>query len=65
MLAVLDAGAEEINDLGDAFEVVSEATRPGRRAHRAVTDAGIEYDSADPTFIASSTCRWTSTVRAR
>src|SRR5213078_106317 len=26
MLAVLEAGAEEINDLGDSFEVVSEPT---------------------------------------
>ena len=32
--AALDAGAEEVNDLGEAFEVVSEADRPGRRAHR-------------------------------
>jgi len=52
MLAVLDAGADEINDLGDVFEVVSE---PGDlvAVRTAVTDAGIEYDSADPTFIAS------------
>jgi YebC/PmpR family DNA-binding regulatory protein len=52
MLAVLDAGADEINDLGDVFEVVSEATDlVGVRT--AITEAGIEYDSADPTFIAS------------
>ena len=35
LAAVLDAGAEEVNDLGEAFEVVSEADRPGRGAHRA------------------------------
>jgi transcriptional/translational regulatory protein YebC/TACO1 len=52
MLAVLDAGAEEVNDLGDAFEVVSEASDLVS-VRTAVTDAGIEYDSADPTFIAS------------
>ena len=52
MLAVLDAGAEEVNDLGDAFEVVSEAADLVA-VRTAVTDAGIEYDSADPTFIAS------------
>jgi YebC/PmpR family DNA-binding regulatory protein len=52
MLAVLDAGAEEINDLGDSFEVVSEATDLVQ-VRTAVTDAGLEYDSADPTFIAS------------
>ena len=35
LFAVLEAGAEEVNDLGDSFEIVSEATRPHRRAHRA------------------------------
>ena len=35
LLAVLDAGAEEVNDLGDSFEVVSEADRPRPGAHRA------------------------------
>ena len=29
LMAVLEAGAEEVNDLGEAFEVVSEADRPG------------------------------------
>jgi len=52
MLAVLDAGAEEINDLGDTFEIVSEATDLVA-VRTAVTDAGLEYDSADATFIAS------------
>ena len=52
LLAVLEAGAEEVNDLGDSFEVVSEATDlvPVRNALR---EAGIEYDSADPTFLPS------------
>jgi YebC/PmpR family DNA-binding regulatory protein len=50
LLAVLDAGAEEVNDLGEAFEVVSEAA--GLVAVRtALQEAGIEYDSADPTFL--------------
>ena len=52
LLAVLDAGAEEVNDLGESFEVVSEATDL-IAVRTAVQDAGIEYDSADPTFIAS------------
>ncbi len=54
LLAVLDAGAEEVNDLGESFEVVSEATDliPVRTA---LVDAGIEYDSADPTFLPSMT----------
>ncbi|MFC9788434.1 YebC/PmpR family DNA-binding transcriptional regulator [Rhodococcus sp. NPDC127528] len=49
---VLEAGAEEINDLGDTFEIVSEATDlvPVRTA---LVDAGIDYESADPDFRAS------------
>ena len=49
MEAVLDAGGEEVNDLGEAFEVLSEATDlvPVRTA---LQDAGIEYDSADVVF---------------
>lgn len=49
---VLDAGAEEINDLGDQFEIVSEAGDliPVRTA---LVDAGVDYDSADPDFRAS------------
>ncbi|WP_068163492.1 YebC/PmpR family DNA-binding transcriptional regulator [Rhodococcus phenolicus] len=49
---VLEAGAEEINDLGDSFEIVSEASDliPVRTA---LVDAGIDYDSADPDFRAS------------
>src|SRR5690349_17256481 len=52
LLAVLDAGAEEVNDLGENFEVISEATDlvPVRTA---LVDAGIDYDSADPTFLPS------------
>ncbi len=52
LAAVLDAGAEEVNNLGGAFEVVSEATDlvPVRTA---LQDAGIEYDSADSSFLPS------------
>ena len=32
---MLDAGAEEVTDRGESFEVMTEAVRPGRRAHRA------------------------------
>ena len=42
----LDAGAEEVNDLGDAFEVVSEATDL-HATRTAVTDAGLPMQSAD------------------
>ena len=33
--AVLDAGAEEVNDLGESFEVHQRGHRPGRGPHRA------------------------------
>ena len=50
--AVLDSGAEEVNDLGESFEVVSEAAdliavRGG------LQEAGIEYDSAEAAFLPS------------
>jgi YebC/PmpR family DNA-binding regulatory protein len=52
LMAVLDAGAEEVNDLGDSFEVVSEATDLVA-VRTALQDAGIDYDSADLTFLPS------------
>ena len=52
LLAVLDAGAEEVNDLGESFEVVSEATDL-ITVRTALQKAGIDYDSADPTFLPS------------
>ncbi|HEV7192875.1 MAG TPA: YebC/PmpR family DNA-binding transcriptional regulator [Jatrophihabitantaceae bacterium] len=52
LLAVLDAGAEEVNSLGDSFEVISEATDlvPVRTA---LQQAGIDYESADMSFLPS------------
>ena len=52
LTAVLDVGAEEVNDLGDSFEVVSE---PGDvvAVRKALQDAGIDYDSADVDFVPS------------
>ena len=50
LIAVLDAGAEEVDDLGESFEVVSE---PGDllAVRSALQDAGIEYDSAEAAFL--------------
>ncbi|MFD9427890.1 MULTISPECIES: YebC/PmpR family DNA-binding transcriptional regulator [unclassified Streptomyces] len=48
--AVLDAGAEEVNDLGDTFEVVSEATDMVA-VRTALQEAGIDYDSAEANFL--------------
>ena len=52
LAAVLDAGAEDVNDLGESFEVVS---GPGDlvTARKALQDAGIDYDSADVAFLPS------------
>jgi YebC/PmpR family DNA-binding regulatory protein len=50
--AVLDAGAEEVNDLGEEFEVISEATdNPAVRA--ALEAANIPVESADTAFLPS------------
>jgi YebC/PmpR family DNA-binding regulatory protein len=48
--AVLEAGAEEVNDLGDSFEVTSEATDVVA-VRSALQDAGIDYESADIAFV--------------
>ncbi len=50
LTAVLDAGAEEVNDLGDAFEVMSEASDVVA-VRTALQDAGIDYDSAEAQFV--------------
>ncbi len=54
LAAVLDAGAEEVNDLGEAFEVVSE---PGDlvAVRSALQGAGVEYESAESSFVPSVT----------
>jgi YebC/PmpR family DNA-binding regulatory protein len=53
LAAVLDAGAEEIDDLGESFEVVSEA-HDLVAVRRALQDAGIDYESAEAAFLASA-----------
>ena len=50
--AVLEAGAEEVNDLGENFEVISEATDLVA-VRTALVDAGIDYESADNSFLPS------------
>jgi transcriptional/translational regulatory protein YebC/TACO1 len=52
LMTVLDAGADEVNDLGESFEVVSEATDMVA-VRTAVEAAGWEYESADATFLPS------------
>jgi YebC/PmpR family DNA-binding regulatory protein len=52
LAAVLEAGAEEVNDLGDTFEVVSEAGDVVA-VRTALQAADIDYDSAEATFVPS------------
>ena len=52
LLAVLDAGAEEVNDLDEAFEVVCDATDT-HAVRLACTDAGLEVQSADIAWMPS------------
>jgi YebC/PmpR family DNA-binding regulatory protein len=50
--ATLDAGAEDVNDLDESFQVQSEATDVVQ-VRTALQAAGIDYDSADVEFVAS------------
>jgi YebC/PmpR family DNA-binding regulatory protein len=50
--AVLDAGAEEVNDLGESFEVISEPNDLVQ-VRTALQNAKIDYDSADTSFVPS------------
>ena len=50
--AVLEAGAEEVNDLDESFEVISEPSDMVA-VRTALQDAGIDYDSADAGFVPS------------
>src|SRR5690625_658590 len=52
LAAVLDAGAEEVTDLGESFEVLSEATDVVA-VRTALQEAGLEYDSAEAQFVPS------------
>lgn len=47
---VLDAGAEDISDEGETFEIVCEATDVVA-VRTALQDAGIDYDSAEAQFV--------------
>lgn len=49
---VLDAGAEEVEDYGDAFRIESEAS-DFVAVRTALVDAGIDYDSAEAEFVPS------------
>lgn len=50
--AVLEAGAEEVNDLGESFEVVCEASDLVA-VRTALQNSGLDYESADSSFLPS------------
>lgn len=52
LMAVLDAGAEEVNlaPNGEFFEVITDASQLVA-ARRALVDSGIDYDSAETEFV--------------
>jgi YebC/PmpR family DNA-binding regulatory protein len=52
--AVLDAGAEEVNDIGEAYEVISEPTDLVA-VRTALQDGGLDYESAEASFVPSMT----------
>jgi YebC/PmpR family DNA-binding regulatory protein len=54
LTAVLDAGAEEVNDIGDSFEVIAEPTDLVA-VRSALQDAAIDYESAEASFVPSVT----------
>jgi YebC/PmpR family DNA-binding regulatory protein len=54
LAAVLDAGAEEVNDLGESFEVQCQP-QDVVAVRTALQDAGIDYESAEVSFVPSVT----------
>lgn len=52
--AVLEVGAQEVNDHGESFEIVSEATDVVA-VRMALQGVGIDYESAEATFMPSMT----------
>jgi len=52
LIAVLDAGAEEVIDQGGGFEVITDPSSL-TAARTALQEAGIDYDSAEAEFVPS------------
>ena len=53
LAVVLEAGAEEISDLGESFEILTEPSELVD-VRKALQAEGIEYDSAETNFLAST-----------
>jgi YebC/PmpR family DNA-binding regulatory protein len=54
LTAVLEAGAEEVNDIGEAYEVISEPSDLVA-VRSALQSQGIDYESAEASFVPSIT----------
>jgi len=54
LLAVLDAGAEEVTDRGAGFEVITDPSHLVE-AREALQEAGIDYDSSEAEFVPNLT----------
>lgn len=52
LMAVLEAGAEEVTDEGETFEILTDPSQMVA-VRTALQDAGIDYDSADVAFVPS------------
>jgi transcriptional/translational regulatory protein YebC/TACO1 len=50
----LDADPEEVNDLGDSFEIVSDPNNTVS-VRTAIQQAGLDYDSAEVSFVPAYT----------
>lgn len=54
LTAVLDAGAEDVNDLGESFEIISDPSDLVA-VRTALQQSGIDYESAEAGFVPSVT----------
>jgi transcriptional/translational regulatory protein YebC/TACO1 len=52
LAAVLESGAEEVNDLGESFEVISDPSDLVA-VRTSLQDAGLDYESAERPFLPS------------
>src|SRR3954471_6452654 len=64
MLVALDAGAEDIKDQGDTWELTSAPTDLGQ-LRMALEKAGIEFDSADLTMLPTTAIELATEAEAR
>jgi len=64
MLAALEAGAEDVADQGDTFEITTAPT-DFTAVRDALADAGVAMASADPTMVATTAVPLTTEAAAR